>query len=99
MTELTSCKCLMLVFAFYICTRMLNVGATTAWPSALQVQGKAVFITGCDSGFGHALAKHLHKLGFTVFAGCLLKVQVMCFGFTASHYNSLIMEGPVALAG
>lgn len=40
------------------------------------MQGKAVFITGCDGGFGRALAKHLHKLGFTVFAGCLLKVQV-----------------------
>lgn len=40
-----------------------------------QVKGKAVLITGCDSGFGHALAKHLHKLGFTVFAGCLLKVR------------------------
>ncbi|XP_048461918.1 estradiol 17-beta-dehydrogenase 2 [Rhincodon typus] len=25
----------------------------------------------CDSGFGHALAKHLDKLGFTVFAGVL----------------------------
>lgn len=45
--------------------------------SHLQVKGKSVFITGCDSGFGHALAKHLHKLGFTVFAGCLLKVQKM----------------------
>ena len=43
---------------------------------SLQVKGKAVFITGCDSGFGHALAKHLHKLGFTVFAGCLLKVFI-----------------------
>lgn len=41
----------------------------------LQVSGKAVLITGCDTGFGHALAKHLHKLGFTVFAGCLLKVR------------------------
>lgn len=41
----------------------------------LQVRGKAVLITGCDTGFGHALAKHLHKLGFTVFAGCLLKVR------------------------
>lgn len=42
----------------------------------LQVKGKAVFVTGCDSGFGHALAKHLHELGFTVFAGCLLKVRI-----------------------
>ncbi len=35
-----------------------------------------MFVTGCDSGFGHAAAKHLHKLGFTVFAGCLLKVEI-----------------------
>jgi NAD(P)-dependent dehydrogenase (short-subunit alcohol dehydrogenase family) len=26
---------------------------------------------GCDSGFGHELAKRLDKLGATVFAGCL----------------------------
>ncbi|CAH2247861.1 D-beta-hydroxybutyrate dehydrogenase, mitochondrial-like [Pelobates cultripes] len=40
---------------------------------SVPIQGKEVLITGCDSGFGLALAKHLHKLGFTVFAGCLLK--------------------------
>ncbi|XP_077204060.1 D-beta-hydroxybutyrate dehydrogenase, mitochondrial-like [Paroedura picta] len=39
----------------------------------LPVEGKAVLITGCDKGFGHALAKHLHATGFTVFAGCLLR--------------------------
>ncbi|XP_069689218.1 short-chain dehydrogenase/reductase family 9C member 7-like [Periplaneta americana] len=32
---------------------------------------KAVFITGCDSGFGHQLAMKLDKLGVMVFAGCL----------------------------
>ncbi|XP_072374017.1 17-beta-hydroxysteroid dehydrogenase type 2 [Scyliorhinus torazame] len=37
----------------------------------LPIQGKAVLITGCDSGFGHALAKHLDQLDFTVFAGVL----------------------------
>nr|XP_056705821.1 D-beta-hydroxybutyrate dehydrogenase, mitochondrial-like [Euleptes europaea] len=37
------------------------------------VEGKAVLITGCDKGFGHALARHLHAKGFTVFAGCLLR--------------------------
>ncbi|XP_062987810.1 D-beta-hydroxybutyrate dehydrogenase, mitochondrial-like [Elgaria multicarinata webbii] len=42
---------------------------------ALPAEGKAVLVTGCDKGFGHALAKHLHAKGFTVFAGCLLREQ------------------------
>lgn len=33
--------------------------------------GKAVVVTGCDHGIGHALALHLHHQGFRVFAGCL----------------------------
>ncbi|XP_072852528.2 D-beta-hydroxybutyrate dehydrogenase, mitochondrial [Pogona vitticeps] len=40
---------------------------------ALPAAGKSVLITGCDKGFGYALARHLHAQGFTVFAGCLLK--------------------------
>ena len=28
-------------------------------------------VTGCDSGFGHAVSLKLHDLGFTVFSGCL----------------------------
>ncbi|XP_051814840.1 dehydrogenase/reductase SDR family member 9 isoform X5 [Acanthochromis polyacanthus] len=31
---------------------------------------KYVYITGCDSGFGHLLARHLDTLGFRVIAGC-----------------------------
>ncbi|XP_074550991.1 retinol dehydrogenase 7-like [Halichoeres trimaculatus] len=31
---------------------------------------KYVYITGCDTGFGNLLAKHLDKLGFRVIAGC-----------------------------
>ncbi|XP_038604874.1 D-beta-hydroxybutyrate dehydrogenase, mitochondrial [Tachyglossus aculeatus] len=38
-----------------------------------QIGSKAVLVTGCDSGFGFSLAKHLHSKGFIVFAGCLLK--------------------------
>lgn len=31
---------------------------------------KYVYITGCDSGFGNLLARHMDKLGFHVIAGC-----------------------------
>jgi NAD(P)-dependent dehydrogenase (short-subunit alcohol dehydrogenase family) len=31
---------------------------------------------GCDSGFGHELAKRLDTLGVTVFAGCLFPEDV-----------------------
>ncbi|XP_053496964.1 estradiol 17-beta-dehydrogenase 2 [Ictalurus furcatus] len=37
----------------------------------LPVQGKAVLITGCDSGFGYNLAKILDKAGIKVYAGVL----------------------------
>ncbi|XP_067853550.1 11-beta-hydroxysteroid dehydrogenase type 2 [Heptranchias perlo] len=37
----------------------------------LSVQGKAVFITGCDSGFGKTMAQHFDSLGFDVFATVL----------------------------
>ncbi|GFT61035.1 estradiol 17-beta-dehydrogenase 2 [Nephila pilipes] len=37
----------------------------------IQPDNKAVLITGCDSGFGNALAKQLDSSGFHVFASCL----------------------------
>lgn len=37
----------------------------------VSTQGKAVLVTGCDTGIGHALALSLHEKGFRVFAGCL----------------------------
>ncbi|KAM6979406.1 11-beta-hydroxysteroid dehydrogenase type 2 [Aplochiton taeniatus] len=46
----------------------------SAWispQSALSTQGKTVFITGCDTGFGKAAAQHLDMLGFEVFATVL----------------------------
>ncbi|XP_062405350.1 11-beta-hydroxysteroid dehydrogenase type 2 [Sardina pilchardus] len=39
--------------------------------ASLPTEGKAVLITGCDSGFGHAAAKRLDALGFEVFATVL----------------------------
>lgn len=39
--------------------------------SYLDPNNKAVIITGCDTGFGNALARKLDKIGFTVFACCL----------------------------
>ncbi len=36
-----------------------------------DIGSKAVLVTGCDSGIGHELARHLDSLGVHVFAGCL----------------------------
>lgn len=36
-----------------------------------DITKKCVFITGCDTGFGNLLAKHLDSLGVKVIAGCL----------------------------
>ncbi|XP_077175908.1 dehydrogenase/reductase SDR family member 9 isoform X2 [Paroedura picta] len=38
---------------------------------AASLAGKYVFITGCDSGFGHLAARTLDKKGFRVIAACL----------------------------
>ncbi|XP_077493313.1 retinol dehydrogenase 7-like [Amblyomma americanum] len=37
----------------------------------VEGEGKAVLVTGCDTGFGNLLAKRLAHLGFFVYAGCL----------------------------
>ncbi|KAM5164808.1 short-chain dehydrogenase/reductase family 9C member 7-like [Mantella aurantiaca] len=37
----------------------------------MDPEGRAVLITGCDSGFGNKLAYRLLDMGFTVFATCL----------------------------
>jgi len=43
-----------------LCTAQYDVG-----------QSRAVLLTGCDTGIGHEVARHLDLLGFHVFAGCL----------------------------
>ncbi|XP_071552182.1 LOW QUALITY PROTEIN: D-beta-hydroxybutyrate dehydrogenase, mitochondrial-like [Panulirus ornatus] len=51
---------------------LLCAGTSLALASfRVSSSGKAVVVTGCDSGFGHALALNLDQLGFRVFAGCL----------------------------
>ncbi|XP_076332454.1 retinol dehydrogenase 16-like [Tachypleus tridentatus] len=58
------------VFLAYV----LSDGLYSAWQKytgKVSPKQKAVFISGCDTGFGHELAKRLHSLGFHVFAGCL----------------------------
>lgn len=57
---------LSLVFVF-------SVAFTRIPRGRLDPKGKAVLITGCDSGFGLLLAKQLDMLGMHVFAGCFLK--------------------------
>lgn len=52
--------------AFWLCR---NIRAKPE--QLLSADGKAVFITGCDSGFGKATAKRLDSLGFQVFATVL----------------------------
>ncbi|XP_069118094.1 D-beta-hydroxybutyrate dehydrogenase, mitochondrial-like isoform X1 [Argopecten irradians] len=37
----------------------------------LDIGRKGVVITGCDTGFGHSLAKRLNEWGYTVYAGVL----------------------------
>jgi NAD(P)-dependent dehydrogenase (short-subunit alcohol dehydrogenase family) len=49
----------------------------------ISSNGKAVLITGCDSGFGNALALKLNELGFYVIATCL---NVECTG--AQHLTN-----------
>ncbi|XP_066972239.1 D-beta-hydroxybutyrate dehydrogenase, mitochondrial-like isoform X2 [Macrobrachium rosenbergii] len=56
----------------FFTTWCLSAGAYLVLASLrVAPEGKAVLVSGCDSGFGHAVALHLHKQGFRVFAGCL----------------------------
>ncbi|XP_061181383.1 D-beta-hydroxybutyrate dehydrogenase, mitochondrial-like [Saccostrea echinata] len=55
---------LFVLFIFYI-------GFEWRGKKLIYIEGQGVFITGCDTGFGHEVVKRLDKLGFTVFAGCL----------------------------
>ncbi|XP_012874914.1 PREDICTED: D-beta-hydroxybutyrate dehydrogenase, mitochondrial [Dipodomys ordii] len=60
--------------ALLLCSASFTPISRRTYASEVNPAGsKAVLITGCDSGFGFSLAKHLHSKGFLVFAGCLMK--------------------------
>ncbi|KAI1305982.1 Retinol dehydrogenase 7 [Halotydeus destructor] len=54
--------------------------------------GKAVLITGCDSGFGNLLAHKLNKLGFHVFAGCLDRDSKGAAELSTTAHNRRLMH-------
>ncbi|XP_071953891.1 D-beta-hydroxybutyrate dehydrogenase, mitochondrial-like isoform X1 [Antedon mediterranea] len=73
--------CLILGYCCFIVTEYIvaivlmivgiYVGSKALPRGRLSPSNKAVFITGCDTGFGHSLALRLDQLGYLVYAGCL----------------------------
>ncbi|OWA50920.1 putative D-beta-hydroxybutyrate dehydrogenase, mitochondrial [Hypsibius exemplaris] len=62
---------LAIVISFAV-TAYLNYYCHKGWDvGRVDCTGKAVFVTGCDSGFGFETALRLYCSGFHVFAGCL----------------------------
>ena len=51
----------------------------------LNINGKYVLITGCDSGFGRATAIRLDKMGACVLANCLTKEGEKSLKSVTSH--------------
>uniref|UniRef100_A0A671TJ12 Hydroxysteroid (17-beta) dehydrogenase 2 n=1 Tax=Sparus aurata TaxID=8175 RepID=A0A671TJ12_SPAAU len=60
---------------YQICWRSLDpwfcCGAAAAVSCESRIQLRHFLSSGCDSGFGHVLAKRLSEMGLTVFAGVL----------------------------
>lgn len=51
----------------YACLKIIRKKST----GTTVIKNQGIFITGCDTGFGHDLARRLDSQQFTVFAGCL----------------------------
>lgn len=60
-----ACVILVVSLTGYVCLLLFYE------PKIKSPEKRAVLITGCDTGFGHVLAKRLANFGFTVFAACL----------------------------
>ncbi|XP_060069077.1 D-beta-hydroxybutyrate dehydrogenase, mitochondrial-like [Ylistrum balloti] len=57
-----------LVISLVYCTLRLT---SNSFRHKLDIGRKGVLVTGCDTGFGHILAKSLDDWGYTVYAGVL----------------------------
>ena len=66
MDAFTGLACLII---FYVCYKVFDY--LLRLPHLSSLDSRYVMITGCDSGFGQASAKHLDSLGVNVIAGCL----------------------------
>ncbi|KAF6724333.1 Retinol dehydrogenase 3 [Oryzias melastigma] len=73
-------------------------------PRVSDKGNKHVYITGCDSGFGNLLARHLDKLGFPVIAGCYTEkgeeeLRKACSGkMTTTHLDVTSKESVAKVA-
>ena len=83
---------LLLLLVFFL---TLYVGSRFLFTDAFvpDLDKKAVFITGCDTGFGFELAKKLDRLGLRVFASCLTtEGQAKLTNLCSKHLTTLIMD-------
>lgn len=69
---------LILVCAIQLCVLLLVVGLILAYlyknlmlRSRVEVVGRAVLVTGCESPLGESLARHFDAMQMKVFAGCV----------------------------
>uniref|UniRef100_A0A3P9JNC9 Dehydrogenase/reductase (SDR family) member 9 n=1 Tax=Oryzias latipes TaxID=8090 RepID=A0A3P9JNC9_ORYLA len=73
-------------------------------PRVSDKGSKYVYITGCDSGFGNLLARHLDKMGFPVIAGCYTEkgeeeLRKACSGnLTTTHLDVTSKESVAKVA-
>lgn len=54
------------------------------WPTVGHYNNRYILVTGCDSGFGYAIARRLDQLGCHVFAACLTEAGKLKLTETSS---------------
>lgn len=71
--SISSAVCVLVIggISWFLARRVCHYVVLPHLMPRVSGRDKAVLITGCDSGFGHMLARTLNNAGFFVFAGCL----------------------------